>query len=500
MAPVTSPVVLLAFALLCMPATITAYYSGFTGDHCRNHVECRTPRICKGYNASDVRACGSSVSCTCEPQKTKNCTSNENCPQNERCIKSASGSNSTECFSCFSFSLYNSSYQADLLVDSSQSNCPSLLPTPTPHGYRDDPCSDSVHCHSPSQCVMKLGLSTEIFPCDPSIDSSGCNCYRLDLKHCDKSSECQLGERCVSYYNSRLQKVKGKCVSCHAAKYNRDEYGLVDPAIENCPLAVTPAPSPSKHAIPLHCPKNDGLFLDHCCHEPQLNIQPKCTYPFLCLSKNRTKTCQPHEIACQCVLLARPPPCNSTSECNDNEQCIKFRKQSFCISCNQFHLHGGHEAIDNTTLCDLARNSTTVTSPVSSFAPALSAQPQVSSNPSAVSAPPPCIDAQLLSHLPSSHLVFRKHIPAMVFCDSWGSCATPGHVVMFHGKAMMMRRYCSMDSVTCLEEKRLVNSPRMQRAMRVQSPTGSLEFTAFAAKWESVAEEQVLKTLVRLGF
>lgn len=108
-----------------------------------------------------------------------------------------------------------------------------------------------------------------------------------------------------------------------------------------------------------------------------------------------------------------------------------------------------------------------------------------------------CVDATALRHFQHQQLTLDKHIRAKVFCDSFGSCATPGHMVMSEGKAMMMRSYCGL--VECTSEVMLVNSPRWDRALRVKSKTEALEYTAFAARWESKAEEHVLRTAVRVG-
>lgn len=110
-----------------------------------------------------------------------------------------------------------------------------------------------------------------------------------------------------------------------------------------------------------------------------------------------------------------------------------------------------------------------------------------------------CIDASALSHLPASHLVYAEHRRAGVLCDASGSCATPGHIVVHNGVPMMMASYCAVDGVTCSKKVTLVNSPRMGRALRVQSKTNGLEYTALAARYGSKTEEALLRTAVHLG-
>lgn len=108
-----------------------------------------------------------------------------------------------------------------------------------------------------------------------------------------------------------------------------------------------------------------------------------------------------------------------------------------------------------------------------------------------------CIDAKALDHLDRKDLVFDQHAIANVLCDASGSCATRGHIVMFQGKAMMMQRYC--DIVECVTREMEVNSPRYRRRLVVKSKTAGLVYTAFAARYETGAEELALKLAVKAG-
>lgn len=108
-----------------------------------------------------------------------------------------------------------------------------------------------------------------------------------------------------------------------------------------------------------------------------------------------------------------------------------------------------------------------------------------------------CIDADLLEHMDHDELVFgHQHRTAWVLCDENGSCATPGHMVVWHGHSMKMETYCAG---RCQWKVTKVNSPKYRLALRVSSHTHGLEFTTFAAKYETRAEEAVLATLVRIG-
>lgn len=117
---------------------------------------------------------------------------------------------------------------------------------------------------------------------------------------------------------------------------------------------------------------------------------------------------------------------------------------------------------------------------------------------SEVSAEPVCIDANALSHLSSDELVYKEHRRGAVLCDKNGSCATPGHMVMYNGSFMMMSSYCSHIG-GCAKRVMNVNSPRHRRALKIDSRTDGLQYTSLAARYATVAEEHVLKTLLRVG-
>lgn len=196
---------------------------------------------------------------------------------------------------------------------------------------------------------------------------------------------------------------------------------------------------------------------------------------------------------------------------------------------------------------DSSSSSTTTTtadpqqSTLPGFNPTPSISPIPSSSPSPsddLESPDPddagvCVDAAALSAVHPSHLVFPSHRRAAVLCDPQGSCATPGHMVVFQGRVMTMRLYCED---RCERRVMWVNSPRMDMrlrlrlsgwrrgndeetwsggeempggrmeengssniAVRVKSRTEGLFYTALAARFESRLEIAALRILVRLG-
>lgn len=140
-----------------------------------------------------------------------------------------------------------------------------------------------------------------------------------------------------------------------------------------------------------------------------------------------------------------------------------------------------------------ATNPTQASAAVSTFVLA-SASPTV---PTTTEDAGVCVDEKLLRHMSEEELVYERHVHARVLCDLQGSCATDRHMVMWHGQAMTMRGYCT--KVRCEEDERLVNSPRMQRGVRLPSRTYGLEMTALAARWDTWVERQVLGALIWLG-
>lgn len=95
-------------------------------------------------------------------------------------------------------------------------------------------------------------------------------------------------------------------------------------------------------------------------------------------------------------------------------------------------------------------------------------------------------------------LIYRSHRRASVLCDANTSCATAGHIVVFKEEAMMMSSYCTLAG-GCTKRLMHVNSPRMNRKLRLLTKTDGLQFTALASRYQSVVEERFLSTLVHMS-
>ena len=110
-----------------------------------------------------------------------------------------------------------------------------------------------------------------------------------------------------------------------------------------------------------------------------------------------------------------------------------------------------------------------------------------------------CIGVHHLGKFEKRDLVFSNHRLTRVLCDVKDSCATPGHMVLYRGKGMMMRSYCDVVKGGCETRVMNVNSPRWKRGLTIESKSDDLSFTAFAARWESKVEEGVLQSAIRVG-
>lgn len=108
-----------------------------------------------------------------------------------------------------------------------------------------------------------------------------------------------------------------------------------------------------------------------------------------------------------------------------------------------------------------------------------------------------CVAMTHLSHMPLSDLIFGTRRRAFVFCDGFDSFATPGHIVVYNDRPLMMRIFCSQYATKrCSKRVTVVNSPRMRGQLHIPSFPSELHFTALPANCETSFEEPVLGVLV----
>ena len=187
---------------------------------------------------------------------------------------------------------------------------------------------------------------------------------------------------------------------------------------------------------------------------------------------------------CICVAPSGFVRCSSSSDCLTNgEVCAQLHESRECIS-QEVANDQGFEVVDDRPSEDEQT--------VSGSDDVVSTNSGVNNETGEA-----CIDARALGHFPLNRLVFRTHAVSRVLCDTNDSCATRGHVVIFRGRAMRMRIYCKL--VGCRQAMMEVNSPHFNRGMLIESKTKGLEYTGFAARYDTQAEESVIRMAIRLG-
>lgn len=186
-------------------------------------------------------------------------------------------------------------------------------------------------------------------------------------------------------------------------------------------------------------------------------------------NKLQAETCEDADDCC--CHLKDVKNCKKNSDCDDGELCVTNNSNSddpFCYSSDAVKKNDDLRAISDPS------------------------NPRASPDADNV-----CIAVHSLRHLERHELVYENDRMASVMCDASGSCATPGHIVLYRGQTMMMASYCA--AVKCDKRVMKVNSPRYTRALRIPSKSEGLEFTAFAARYETPTEEKVLAAAVRVG-
>lgn len=311
-------------------------------------------------------------------------------------------------------------------------------------------CDPSVSCSTFSDCSdskLCYAIDTESgfledTPCTSDDDS--CTCIRPDsavFKPCGSTSaDCGDGERCA-----KLEELYSfKCIACDLAPgldITVLEYPEDSPP-SNCDSEPAPAP-PSPSASPSEAP-------------PSTSSVPS-------VAASSPDAPSPSAVATEATPLGPSPdaPVASTSAA------ASASPQPVSVT-------------DETPAAP---------TPSSSSAAADEADPEV------------CIDAAALAHLPSHQLIFSEHRRAAVLCDSFGSCATPGHMVEHHGVPMTMLSYCARSNVECTKTIKMVNSPKMTAGLglRIKSRSDGLVYTSLAARYQTKTEEWMLSKLLRMG-
>lgn len=358
-------------------------------------------------------------------------------------------------------------------------------------GYTFDPCRSDEHCLGTRVC-NGTNENDEFVSCKNS--SVLCLCVGK-FRRCKSSGDCETGERC---FDAELSTgPRSVCLSCRVQEVGTFTFSEKNPS--SC----------------------DGVWLGRYTEDICWGQTLDCATGRICGElqlDGSVEMCSYETEMCLCLPRKGPKTCTLSSSCDSGERCAiggEFKSRT-CISCSRVEEDEDINSVDSTYSCETSPpeqppSSEPVSSPTSAQSTTSSptpsntiSQPQKYSPGPLVSAIPPapqssiCIASKHLMLYGPSHLVYPVHLPGLVLCDEFESCATPGHVVVYNRSPMTMSSYCSRHSA-CSQKKALVNSPRMSAGLRISSYTPGLQFTALSARFGSSLEQYVMRLLVFAG-
>eukprot|EP00177_Eucheuma_denticulatum_P004220 GFKZ01007645.1.p1 GENE.GFKZ01007645.1~~GFKZ01007645.1.p1 ORF type:complete len:639 (-),score=59.51 GFKZ01007645.1:279-2195(-) len=504
---------------------------GFTLDQCRTDLQCTDSRICVLPDPRRVEPCRSnSPACVCAPPAgLESCDNSSQCIDEEVCVGGVIDGESV----CI----------AELVNDALPEQFPELDEDPDADGPADqgsddgdggetgpggdedtDPAPGDGTGSDAGGAPASQGLTLD--PCETGSDCLGfrgcftdngllcieepdaqCTCgFPNGLVFCGTSEHCIDGEVCVEGTALGFD-FRGVCVSpLFAASF--DTVVVID---EEDGRGVTAAP----------CFKDGGCLGERTCVTPL---------------GGAVDPCPANGEPCVCFPPDGPQTCESSAECEELELCLiglgvdeptcafdllleidrveeyptpmpqppspsvaaPSNTPDGTLTESPGASPGGTEPSEPGTPEPNELGSPEASEEDPAESPEVQGPPSVSPSPSMTPVPFVCVDARLLEGMKKEELVFEEHAMTTVLCDKMGSCATPGHIVVWNGSSMMMRSYCGVAG-GCEEVQMEVNSPRWRKKLRVVTRTSGLEFTAFAAKYATRGEEMALTALVRVG-
>ena len=305
-------------------------------------------------------------------------------------------------------------------------------------GFNLDPCKSNAGCAGERVCLVFSGDA--LVACEPG--DSDCFCRTREVPSCVDQGDCpDEEESCFIGFCRSNENIKE-----------------ADPSFD-----PTATPGPGKN----------GFNGEPC------SSTDDCAGERICFFGN-TETNQPENCASRSDCFCRTqdiPSCESQEECVDEEEeCV----QGACRASKL--LTDNNPNITDTPPTPIPTEVAKLEDP----SPEPSTEDEV------------CIGANALTHLPMDELVYSEHRRSRVLCDVKGSCATAGHMVVWNGKGMMMRKYCEVVG-GCAVRVMWVNSPKYRRGIMVRSRSEGLMFTAFAARYGTHVEEAVMKAAMRMG-
>lgn len=445
--------------------TPTAYpvpsISNDSGDECFNSNDCSSYCASVSIDGS-LTSCGSSAGeCFCVELNYDGCYNSLDCHIREACVNYIENSTYSYCMSCNGISKIS---PKPVVVDESH-YCNGNIPV-------DETFSGSTFsfCHRTGSFVFCDGYCGQmkndgsVSRCD--FDSQPCFCLDF-FEGCTSSTTCSPMEGCVKLLPNASN---GYCVDCYAILRRSPAPIHVD-ALHSC---FTPSPIPTPFRVPsISDDSGDECSISNDCSNSCASVD----------SYGSLDNCSYLDDDCFCVQ-SRDNTCNSSSSCYFGEACVKYDENSthsYCMSC---------KGIDRANLRDMGISYVDE----DHFCEYFDVDVPETDNDI-------CLSMNHITHLTRDELVFPAHRRAFVLCDRNGSCATPGHMVAFEGRYMMMKTYCMRNrNAKCVRRVTLVNSPRMRRRLRIASNSKGLEFTTLAAKYGTSGEEMCLAFILKVGF
>ncbi|KAI0560138.1 hypothetical protein FGB62_124g021 [Gracilaria domingensis] len=446
---------------------------------CFSTSECAGDRFCLSFTDEGVpEECTGQDDCFCGPLEPPICTSDDDCDEGERCVELPGIDFNSLCVS----NEIESATDAGLEEPSSPGSG-NAISTSTGDKLNFEPCFSASECAGNRFC---LGFTDEGFV-DLCTVQDDCFCGPLEPPICTFDDDCEEGERCVEPAGIDINLL---CVSNE---------------IESATDAGPEEPSSPGNDNTISTSTGDKLNFETC------STTSECAGDRICLVfvDEGVSECA-GEGECFCASL-EPPICTSDNDCDVGERCDVHPE-----------LFSGEVCVANKV--QFGSDSDPVPTPTSTGPPETPSG-EISSTPSIddecesngdcgpnricveidgtarclmeVENTDVCISSHHLTALSPEEVMYPKNRLARVLCDENNSCATPGHIVKYEDKPMMMRRYCEL--VECSEKVHQVNSPRYVRGKLLKSNSGGLMFTALAARYGSGLEEAVLAFALRFG-
>lgn len=227
----------------------------------------------------------------------------------------------------------------------------------------------------------------------------------------------------------------------------------------------------------------------------------QCVSPRICTSVDTNSECTSSDQKCICYSPSNVA-CTTSNDCLPGDRCTVVTGEVWCVSCSFDSLIQNAVDAGNCNSVGTGGSSGAGNGADNGGSGSGNPPPGTGGSPGSgagTSGEVKCISVDALSDLDRESLVFTADRRAAVLCDQFDNCATPGHMVMYRARPMMMKTYCLETIIKCVYRVKLVNSPRMKLGIRILSRSNHLQFTALAAAKETIFEEMILRTVIEAG-